>query len=359
MIVQDIVSQMSKLPLLLLTVLSASALFAQTNPYQSPNSHFGVSGGNVYDSSKVYCCSGTLGSLVKDGTGGLYILSNNHVLARADRAVPGEPISQPGLIDNRCQPPATVANFTAAAKLGTNVDAAIAAVLSGKMDTSGYIEGIGTIGDSPATPALSLGVMKSGRTTGTTTGSISSIGTSVKVQYQQGCGNGKKFTILYRNQMVINGSAFSAGGDSGSLIVTDSSCHQPIGLLFAGSSTTTIANPISEVLTTLGKAAGRALSFVGTGCSGKQSVATPSQTLVDYASDVAREQAPGFLAHGPVLGVGVGTADENPYEAVIVVYIDRTQGNVPDLPAQARGVRVKRVLTDPIIAGGGCCNQCR
>ena len=54
-----------------------------------------------------------------------------------------------------------------------------------------------------------------------------------------------------RGQVLINGSGFSAGGDSGSLIVTDNTSHNPVALLFAGSSTTTIANPIREVLTKL------------------------------------------------------------------------------------------------------------
>src|SRR6185369_13047322 len=70
--------------------------------HQVRNMHFGVSGGTVNDASRAFCCSGTLGSLVTDGTT-QYILSNNHVLARADQAVAGEDVSQPGLIDNSCR----------------------------------------------------------------------------------------------------------------------------------------------------------------------------------------------------------------------------------------------------------------
>src|SRR6185503_1687131 len=87
------------------------------------NLHFGVSGGNVNDASTRFCCSGTLGSLVTDGTS-QYILSNNHVLARGDKAVAGEDVSQPGLIDNNCGIATVVADFTGAAPLGSNVDAA-------------------------------------------------------------------------------------------------------------------------------------------------------------------------------------------------------------------------------------------
>lgn len=54
-----------------------------------------------------------------------------------------------------------------------------------------------------------------------------------------GCGSGKKFLVTYTNQIVINSSTFSAGGDSGSLIVsnTNPSCRQPVALLYAGAVT--------------------------------------------------------------------------------------------------------------------------
>ena len=104
-------------------------------------------------------------------------------------------------------------------------------------------------------PALSLirrvglSVAKSGRTTGFTTGSITSINTSVSVQYTASCGGGgKKTTVTFTNQIVITPGTFSAGGDSGSLIVTNNASHNPVGLLFAGSSSATIANPIGQVL---------------------------------------------------------------------------------------------------------------
>src|SRR5262252_4250543 len=80
--------------------------------HQIRNMHFGVSGGNVNDITRRFCCSGTLGSLIQDSAGNKYILSNNHVLARSDQASPGEDISQPGLIDNNCQVPPIVADLT-------------------------------------------------------------------------------------------------------------------------------------------------------------------------------------------------------------------------------------------------------
>src|SRR5258705_8278742 len=88
----------------------------QSNPNQNAQSlpvKLGTSGGNVDDTSGRFCCGGTLGSLlIRNGS--FYILSNNHVLARSDEAVPGEPISQPGIVDANCSTVGmnTVANLT-------------------------------------------------------------------------------------------------------------------------------------------------------------------------------------------------------------------------------------------------------
>ena len=116
------------------------------------------------------------------------------------------------------------------------------------MDSSGFIEGLngpggGVPSSATASPAVGMTVQKSGRTTGHTTGTIGSISTSMTVQYQPTCGSGKKRNFSYTNQVVINSTTFSAGDDSGSLIVTNTSCAHPVALLFAGSSSTTIGNP--------------------------------------------------------------------------------------------------------------------
>src|SRR5215207_7787550 len=141
--------------------------------HQTRNQHLGVSGGNVNDASKAFCCSGTLGALVTDGST-KYILSNNHVLARSDQAVAGDDISQPGLIDNGCRVATVVADFTGAAPLGSNVDAAIAQLRTGQMDETGFIEDVGVPSSTVVNPTIGLSVAKSGRTTGFTTGNITS-----------------------------------------------------------------------------------------------------------------------------------------------------------------------------------------
>jgi hypothetical protein len=340
----------SALAFILTTVFVCAPQLMQAQ-YTNRNMHFGVSGGNVNDITRAFCCSGTLGSLVSAG-GTQYILSNNHVLARQDQAAPGEDISQPGLIDNGCQPATIVADYSAAVMLGNNVDCAVAALRSGQMDSTGYIEGIGTISSIVKPPAVGLGVQKSGRTTGHTTGTISSINTSVSVQYQLQCGKGRKYTLSYTNQVVINSTTFSAGGDSGSLIVTNNTCRQPVALLFAGSSTDTIGNPIGEVLTKLGTQPGLSgISFVGSTCSqqpGAPELQFPQQAL-DHASRILEQNRHDLMSRPGVLGVGFGVLEDNSAPA-IVVYVDKTSSSTPQLPAQIDNVPVRVVMTDPFIA---------
>ena len=332
------------------------------------NMRFGVSGGNTQDRSRSFCCSGTLGALVTDGTTS-YILSNNHVLARSGEGVAGEDVSQPGMIDVNCQVATLVGDLTTAAPLGSsNVDAAIAQLRPGTMDATGFIEDIGVPSRSVAVPTVGMSVAKSGRTTGFTTGTISSINTSVSVQYQRGCGGGKKFNVSFTGQIVIGPGAFSAGGDSGSLIVTNNSAHNPVGLLFAGSSSATIANPAALVLTRLSAALGRTLTFVGSGTaspttqSASQGETVPfirgprglMQQLPDQASDrasaVLELYRDSLMGTPGVIGAGVGATSENEVEPAIVVYVDRTAPGRPQFSPALDGVAVRVVLTDPFVA---------
>ena len=332
------------------------------------NLNFGVSGGNVNDISRRFCCSGTLGSLVSDGTN-KYILSNNHVLGRGDQATVGDDISQPGLIDNNCAVSSVVADYTGASPLGSNVDAAVAQLRTGQMNGNGSIEDIGVPSSSTVNPSVGLGVAKSGRTTGFTTGTIGSINTSVSVQYTKDCGGGKKFVVSYTNQVVINSSTFSAGGDSGSLIVTNNASHNPVALLFAGSSSTTIGNPINEVLTKLGTALGRSFSFnVGGGAApttlggdmggGGRQAFTPGlaglmqlpQQAADRALAVLEVHRTSLMFTPGVIGAGIGQSDRADNEAAIVLYVNKNSGNRPNLPDSIDGVPVTVVLTDEFIA---------
>ena len=365
-------------PFLILTaVLAAVALSSFLIPtladgganHRVRNLNLGVSGGNVNDRSSRFCCSGTLGSLVTFG-GTKYILSNNHVLARSDQASVGEDVSQPGMIDANCQVTTIVADFSAAPPLGpSNVDAAVALLRPGLMDETGEIEDIGVPSSIIALPTVGLGVAKSGRTTGFTTGTVSSINTSVNVQYQRGCGQGKKFVVSFTNQVVVGSSTFSAGGDSGSLILTNDGTRRPVALLFAGSSSSTIGNPIGEVLTQVGLALGGPVTFNGQAGTGRGKAGLgeslgrqpliPSfggqqrelpQQAADRASAVLEVHRDSLMSRTSVIGVGIGAADDNDAEGAIVIYVDKTTGSRPILPQSIDGVRVKVIETDPFVA---------
>jgi hypothetical protein len=212
----------------------------------------GVSIGNENE-----CAAGTLGARVTKG-GNVYILSNNHVLARQNAGSPGEDILQPGRFDTspQCSIPAnssigTLSQFVQINFSGGNntVDAAIASTTTGNVGNATFSGGYGVPNSTTRTAALNMAVLKCGRTTGCTHGTVASINATVNVQYEGG-------TAKFVNQVVVTGKrgAFSKAGDSGSLIVTDDANANPVALLFAGGQTSTIGNPIGAVLSALGVA---------------------------------------------------------------------------------------------------------
>src|SRR5215475_2545968 len=356
------------------TLLAGLAFAAPiTNPWQQEQLlpiELGTSGGNVNDASKAFCCSGTLGALIQDSSGNHYILSNNHVLADTETKVNSgsapfnDAVSQPGLVDVACNANSAnsniVAHVTNWVPLGThNVDAAIAEVVPG--DVSGSILGIGPVSATVATPSVGEAVAKSGRTTQLTCSSISAVDTAVRVRYQDGCGKGRKFSIIYTGQVLIGSNSFSAGGDSGSLIV-DQSTLQPVGLLYAGSSTVTIANPASDVLSGLSAVNPNptSFSFVSSGSptpvTCPTAAAAPAQSRlsrasVQHAINTKRQHEKELLADDAVVGVGVGTSSDNPFEPVVLVYVEqgRAHGHIPD---HLDGVRTEIIRTEAFQAYG-------
>jgi hypothetical protein len=71
------------------------------------------------------------------------------------------------------------------------------------------------------------------------------------VAYDDECAGEPAFTKTFTGQIMINNRAskFLKGGDSGSLMVEDVKTNpRAVGLLFAGSSSLAVANPIGEVL---------------------------------------------------------------------------------------------------------------
>jgi hypothetical protein len=335
-----------------LLLAATAALAADHQARQSRPIQLGTSGGNVNDASHAFCCSGTLGSLVTDGTN-QYILSNNHVLARVNQGVAGEAVDQPGLVDVSCQNIAAdyVANLTRFipvnfARGSTNtVDCAIAKVIAGDVDPNGGILDIGDISKTiNANPAVGLAVKKSGRTTALTTGSVTGVNGTFSVQYQAGCGSGKKETATFVNQVVFDN--ISGGGDSGSLIVENTAtCPHPVALLFAGSSSTTIGNPIGAVLSALG------VSFVGGTCPASigSSTSGASDFALQHAIDVQQRANAQLLQISGVVGTAVGmNASGRP---VVQVYIETDNPGVRgQIPAFVEDLDTRVIVSGTIEA---------
>jgi len=316
----------------------------------------GSSGGNNNDydtqgNQIVDCCSGTLGSLIQDGSNRQYLLSSNHVLARSDHANVGDAIIQPGLIDNNCTPNGEGAGTTPVGSLtswlplssaATNADAAIAQVDSGAVNAAGSIlelgakqtdgtlaaapPGISSTGGKGEAAALDLVVAKSGRTTGLTCGAISALNLDVTVDYYLDCAETKPYlTKTFTNQLAISGNQFSDAGDSGSLVV-DAANAEPVGLYFSGGTdlagvSQAVASPAAGVLAELAAQAGGGTNYTFVGAAdhpvsclnyGDSTVAVAqARTLSDAESTRAQQalaEARALLnpATG-ILGVAAGT----------------------------------------------------
>ena len=297
----------------------------------------GTSGGNINHFEKAFCYGGTLGGLVQDSED-KYILSNNHVLARTNKASIGDDVVQPGLIDVGCQKLVVdaVADLSAfkpiqfksrrSTPLNT-VDAAIAKVRAGAVNTSGDILDIGTPSNLTAQDKVGCAVQKSGRTTGNTKGTISAVDVTMDVNY----GGGK--VARFVDQFLVTPGSFSAGGDSGSEILRDGASPRAVGLLFAGSPDYTVANPIAAVQAAFG------VTMVG---SGDGTGDCPDDPVVESsAATAAKRRNENALLNLPsVAGVGVGVGGN------IEVYLANENAQTrARIPAQVDGVPVRVIVT--------------
>ena len=193
--------------------------------------------------------AGTFGALVSKGQK-RFLLSNNHVMADENKLPIGSSIFQPGFLDAGNPPNnGPIARLTKFVPIVfgsvlNRVDCAIAELTKTNLATNSVLFIGPPTGKTPA--QIDMVVHKFGRTTGFTVGRITSVETDVSVQYEGG-------VATFDNQIIIVGLSaqpFSAGGDSGSLIL-ERSTNKAVGLLFAGSPTHTIANHIGDVLKAL------------------------------------------------------------------------------------------------------------
>ncbi|GAA3089556.1 MULTISPECIES: hypothetical protein [Nonomuraea] len=187
----------------------------------------------------------------------LMLLSNNHVLADENKASLNDPIVQPGSFDGGTSPADQIAvleRFRPIAFGGAPnlVDCAVAWCWPERVRRElTYVWGGGQaffrISSAPVAPAFNMVVGKTGRTTQLRQGVINGLAWSGFVNYDSG-------PAFFTNQIAIRpigAPEFSAGGDSGSIVWAWSGALPPVGLLFAGSTSQTLANPIRLVLDAL------------------------------------------------------------------------------------------------------------
>lgn len=202
--------------------------------------------------------AGTVGAFVRDKKSlRPVLLSNNHVLANEDRATVGDAILQQGAIDGGRRPADVIGrlgDFVSLKSRSNLVDAAIASLEPDVDFDPTTLTGLGTLGGLRAEPIEpGQAVMKVGRTTGVTRGLVTAIELDdVVVGFERG-------ELSFDSQIEIEGvgpDSFSAGGDSGSLILDDRG--MAAALLFAGGDTggsngkgLTYANDIHTVLAML------------------------------------------------------------------------------------------------------------
>lgn len=225
-----------------------------TAPTQHQQRHRPVIGG-IQISPLGASFVGTLGYLVRRGSD-LFALSNNHVLAGTNRLPIGTSILQPfgtsvGDIFSTLSDIEQIRFPSPGGITPRNrMDAAIAAVANPGLVQIGTIFGIANYEPQLLAPRPSMQVIKSGRTTGVTTGVVTAIRVNgVLVNY----GTLQSPIIgTFDNCVQIMGrpagQSFSRPGDSGSAIV-DASSGRAVGLLFAGDGNSTTASDLTAVCT--------------------------------------------------------------------------------------------------------------
>ena len=259
--------------------------------------------------------NGTLGLIVTEpGTGRTMALTNWHVAAGDGLEDVGSPWLQPALADEGT--PTDRVGALARGVLTDRVDAAVVALAPGVPWFPGIV-GIGAV-TGWAYAQVGTHVRKHGRTTGLTSGVVASVDFTTVVDF--GPGTGRR---ILRDQLRIEPDGgverFSAGGDSGSVVVDDAG--RVLGLHWSGEDdgTFAVSCPIEAVLGTLGV-----------------EVATPASAAAAAARRAARARAIAAIRHASLLPpIEAAYLDDDPWEAPL-----RSAGPVradgrPGVPAPA------------------------
>jgi len=188
--------------------------------------------------------AGTLGAIVTSN-GTEFLLSNNHVLSANDSLGFGTEIDQPASVHIGSRPVGSLAMRMGLSLSGTNrVDCALAALAYGVQVSPEILGDVGTLASAnPLAPSVGLRVHKTGWASGYTTGKITDVADCLAVGFDTlGC-------LSFKDVFLVEGNSgpFSKNGDSGALVV-DQSSQRAVGLLFAATPTHSVACRIGSVL---------------------------------------------------------------------------------------------------------------
>nr|WP_294556445.1 hypothetical protein [uncultured Rhodopila sp.] len=230
-------------------------------PYYQYNSDYYTCGSSVSVANEA--SAGTLGCLLVDPTGLIYALSNNHVFAGNNYCDIGMQIIAPGQFDIKANAldPFTLGHLHRAIPLidgnpqivdaKTNIDAAIIKVSAqdriSSMQRHHY--------DTPTAVAPimpNMVVEKVGRTTGRTTGVVTSYHPTPQNIRCNIPRHGTFKIVHFQDFWAVKSQAgiFSTGGDSGSLVTATlpDGTRAGVGMVFAGDPNISFIVPLDKVL---------------------------------------------------------------------------------------------------------------
>lgn len=187
--------------------------------------------------------AGTLGAIVIDNTTQAHAaLTNFHVAAVDSSWQLGDRMVQPSRIDTGAVPTDEFGAILRAT-LSAAVDGAVISIESGRASSCRIVD-VGTV-KGTRTATLGTAVRKRGRTTGLTYGSVDGVSASVRLDYGDGLGVRTLTDQVSITADTSRNAVFSDHGDSGSVIVDDGGFV--LALLFGGSGSNTVGNPIAAV----------------------------------------------------------------------------------------------------------------
>lgn len=189
--------------------------------------------------------AGTLGAVIGPARSPR-ILSNSHVLADSGRAAIGDPILFPAP-DDQGQDPGDVIGtltqivpFVTGGQFVNHMDVAVATIAPGRRgELRSRIPTLGIVPSGTTDPVRGMQIVKVGRTTGLTRGTVRDVNFRFVLDY--GAGG----IVGFLDQVFC--TRYSAGGDSGSLVIEETT-GKAVGLHFAGANGGSVFSPIRPIL---------------------------------------------------------------------------------------------------------------